>query len=223
MSVQVEASSSNTLRSVSLTSQLRPWFSIPLSCSNSSLCFMKSMPQLETFAQGILSCWNALSSCPHSELAYDFQMFTQISSNPWGWTLLKIIVSPHIISLGYISFLCTHWILTILYTHLCNSSWSTTVQTPCRQDALVCFDSDTSRAARIRCRSHTQKTNFCLLKGKRGGTNWGFVINRYILHVKWIKNRDLLYDTGNYHQHPVLIIAHHGKESERVGYSYISV
>ena len=136
---------------------------------------------------------------------------------PMRLTLLKIIVSPHIISLGYISFRCTHCLLThsiLIYAillgplqyklHVDRMLWSVLIHRyiPSIENSLSV--------------SHTQKTNFCLLKGKRGGTNWGFVINRYtLLHVKWIKNRDLPHGTGNYHQHPVLIIAHHGKESEK--------
>ena len=44
-----------------------------------------------------------------------------------------------------------------------------------------------------------------VIKGKRGGgINWEFGINIYtLLYVKQINNKDLLYNTGNYIQHPI--------------------
>ena len=64
--------------------------------------------------------------------------------------------------------------------------------------------------------SQTQKTNLQLPKGKGGGEriNQEFGINRYtLLYIKQINNKDLLYNTGNYIQFP--IITYSGKESEK--------
>ena len=53
-----------------------------------------------------------------------------------------------------------------------------------------------------------------------GGINEEFGINRYtLLYIKWIKNEDLLYSTGNYIQY--LIITYNGKEPEKGKYVYI--
>ena len=44
--------------------------------------------------------------------------------------------------------------------------------------------------------------------------NWEFGISRYkLVYVGWIKNKVLLYSTGNYSQYPV--INHNGKENEK--------
>ena len=64
--------------------------------------------------------------------------------------------------------------------------------------------------------SQTQKTNLRLPKGKggEGGINQEFGISRYkLLYIKQIKNKVLLYSTGNYIQYPV--INHNGKEYEK--------
>ena len=44
-----------------------------------------------------------------------------------------------------------------------------------------------------------------VIKGKRGGgINWEFGINiNTLIYVKQINNKDLLYNTGNYIQHPI--------------------
>ena len=50
-------------------------------------------------------------------------------------------------------------------------------------------------------------------KGERGGRgmDWEFGISRYkLLCIKQINNKDLLYNTGNYIQYPM--INHNGKE-----------
>ena len=52
-------------------------------------------------------------------------------------------------------------------------------------------------------------------EGSWGGMNWKFVINRYKLsYRKLIKNKVLLYNTGNYIQYPT--ISHNGKEYEKI-------
>ena len=62
--------------------------------------------------------------------------------------------------------------------------------------------------------SQTQEINLWLLKGKGGGINKEFGINRYILlYVKQIANKDPLNSTGNSVQY--LVIAHNGKEPEK--------
>ena len=71
--------------------------------------------------------------------------------------------------------------------------------------------------------SQTQETNLWLPKGKgrgEGQTNFEFGINRYrLLYMKQITNKDLLYSTGNYSQHPVK--NHNGKEYKKE-YIYIT-
>ena len=67
----------------------------------------------------------------------------------------------------------------------------------------------------------TQKTNLQLPKEKegRGGINQEFGISIYtVLYRKQMKNKDLLYSTGNSTQYPV--INHNGKEYEKE-YIYI--
>ena len=55
--------------------------------------------------------------------------------------------------------------------------------------------------------------------GRRGGINYKFWTNRYILlYIIEINNKDLLYSTGNYIQY--FVITYNGKESEKV-YIYI--
>ena len=60
--------------------------------------------------------------------------------------------------------------------------------------------------------SQTQKTNLWLPQGKGGGEwNQEYGINRYtLLYIKQIKNKDLLYSTGNYIQY--LVITYNEKE-----------
>ena len=56
--------------------------------------------------------------------------------------------------------------------------------------------------------SQIQKTNFWLPKerGKGGGTNLRYGINRYkLLYIKQISNKDILYSTGNYIQYLVIM------------------
>ena len=53
----------------------------------------------------------------------------------------------------------------------------------------------------------TQRTDLWLPRGRRGweGKDWEFGISRCkLLHVGWIKNKVLLYSTGNYIQYPVI-------------------
>ena len=58
-------------------------------------------------------------------------------------------------------------------------------------------------------------------RGKGGGINWEFGINRCtLLYIKQINNKDLLYSTGNYIQY--LVITYNGKESEKE-YIYIYI
>ena len=48
-----------------------------------------------------------------------------------------------------------------------------------------------------------------------GGMDWEFGISRCkLLHIEWINNKFLLYNTGNYIQYPV--INHNGKEKKMV-------
>ena len=45
--------------------------------------------------------------------------------------------------------------------------------------------------------------------------DWEFGVSRYkLLYIEWIKNKVLLYSTGNYIQYPV--INHNGKEYEKI-------
>ena len=58
------------------------------------------------------------------------------------------------------------------------------------------------------------KTNYGYQRGRWGGINWEFGINRYtLLYMKQINNKNLLYSTGNYIQY--LVITYKGKESEK--------
>ena len=65
----------------------------------------------------------------------------------------------------------------------------------------------------------TQKTNLWLAKGKGGGVNLEFKINRYALLYIKINSKDLLYSTGNNIQY--LEITYHGKEPEKKMYIYM--
>ena len=54
-----------------------------------------------------------------------------------------------------------------------------------------------------------------------GGMDWEFGVSRCkLLHIEWIKNKALLYITGNYIQY--LEINHKGKEYLKV-YTYIHI
>ena len=69
--------------------------------------------------------------------------------------------------------------------------------------------------------SQTQKRNLWLhkRKGKRGGINKEYKINRYkLLYIKQISKKDLHYSTGNYIKYSV--ITYNGKQSEKK-YIYI--
>ena len=56
-----------------------------------------------------------------------------------------------------------------------------------------------------------QRTDLWLPRGRE---DWEFGISRYkLLHIGWINNRVLLYNTGNYIQYP--IINQNGKEYEK--------
>lgn len=140
MSVQVEASSSNTLRSVSLTSQLMAWFSIPLSCSNSPYVSWNPCPNLKpllraSFHAGMLfPPAHTVNSLMTSKCLPKYHPTHEADPTENYSIPTHYIPGLHFFPLHSLSF-------NTLYTHLCNSSWSTTVQTPCRQDALVCFDS----------------------------------------------------------------------------------
>ena len=58
-------------------------------------------------------------------------------------------------------------------------------------------------------------------KGEREGMDWEFGISRCkLLHIKWVGNRVLLYNTGTYVQNSV--ISHSGKEYEK-GYLYTGI
>ena len=51
-------------------------------------------------------------------------------------------------------------------------------------------------------------------EGCGGGKDWEFGDSRYkLLHIEWINNKVLLYNTGNYIQH--LGINHNGKEYKK--------
>ena len=42
-------------------------------------------------------------------------------------------------------------------------------------------------------------------EGAGGGMEWEVVVSRYkLLYIEWIKNKVLLYSTGNYIQYPVI-------------------
>ena len=48
-------------------------------------------------------------------------------------------------------------------------------------------------------------------EGGEGGMEWKVRLTRCkLLHIEWNNNKDILYSTGNYIQHPV--ISHNGKE-----------
>ena len=56
----------------------------------------------------------------------------------------------------------------------------------------------------------------------RGGKEWGFGISRgKLLHIRWIKNKVILYNTGNYTQYSMT--NHNGKEYEKNIYIYICI
>ena len=65
------------------------------------------------------------------------------------------------------------------------------------------------------------ENTFMVTKG--GGINQEFGINKYtLLYIKQINNKDLLYSTGSYTQH--LVIIYKGKVSKNTGiYTYICV
>ena len=55
--------------------------------------------------------------------------------------------------------------------------------------------------------------------GGRGGMEWEFGVSKCkLLHIEWIKNKVLLYSTGNYIQYPG--INHNGKEYKECVYVY---
>ena len=50
-------------------------------------------------------------------------------------------------------------------------------------------------------------------RGGRGGKEWEFGVSRgKLLHMGWINNKVLLYNTGNYIKYPVT--SHNGKKYE---------
>ena len=64
--------------------------------------------------------------------------------------------------------------------------------------------------------SQTQKTDLWLPRGRGGGggMEWEFGVSRCkLVYTEWIKNKVLLYSTGNYVQY--LVITYNGKESEK--------
>ena len=68
-------------------------------------------------------------------------------------------------------------------------------------------------------KTDSQRIDLWLPRGKRDecGKDWEFVIRKFkLLYTKWIKNKVLLYHTGNYIQYPV--INYNGKE-----YKYIFI
>ena len=62
---------------------------------------------------------------------------------------------------------------------------------------------------------HRDQTCGCQGGGEvGGGMNWEFGVSRCkLLHIEWINNKVLLYNTGNYIQYPG--INHNGKEYKR--------
>ena len=65
-----------------------------------------------------------------------------------------------------------------------------------------------------------RKQSYGCQRGNWGGINWEFGINRNtLLCIKQINNKDLLYNTRNYIQYPV--ITYNGKESEKNILTYI--
>ena len=70
----------------------------------------------------------------------------------------------------------------------------------------------------------TQKTNLWLLK-QMGEINQKFWINiytlLYILYIKQVNNKDLLYNSGNYIQY--LVLGYNGKQSENYIYIHIYI
>ena len=63
-----------------------------------------------------------------------------------------------------------------------------------------------------------RKQTYVYQRGKRG-INQEFGVNIYILpYIKQIKNKDLLYSTGNYSQY--LTVTYNRKESEKDTYIY---
>ena len=70
--------------------------------------------------------------------------------------------------------------------------------------------------------SHRYREQTCGCQGAGwGGKDWEFGISRCrLLYIGWITNKDLLYNTENYIQYPV--INHNGKEYEKE-YIYICI
>ena len=61
---------------------------------------------------------------------------------------------------------------------------------------------------------HREQACDCQGAGVGGWMDWEFGISRCkLLYIDWIKNKVILYSTGNYIQYPV--INHNGKEYER--------
>ena len=66
-----------------------------------------------------------------------------------------------------------------------------------------------------------RKQTYNYQRGKGGGINWQYGINRCTLpYIKQINKKDLWYSTGNYIQY--LVITYNGKESEKE-YIYIYI
>ena len=63
--------------------------------------------------------------------------------------------------------------------------------------------------------THRHRKHLWLPMGKGwGGKNYEYAINRYKqLYIKQVRNKDVLYNTGNYIQY--LIITYNGIESEK--------
>ena len=63
--------------------------------------------------------------------------------------------------------------------------------------------------------THRHREQTCGCQGNQGGgMDWEFGVSRCkLLHIEWIENKVLLYNTGNYIQYPV--IKHNGKEYEK--------
>ena len=61
---------------------------------------------------------------------------------------------------------------------------------------------------------HREYAGGCQGMGGRRGMDWEFGISRCkLVYIEWIKNKVLLYSTGNYIQYPV--IHQNGKEYEK--------
>ena len=60
--------------------------------------------------------------------------------------------------------------------------------------------------------THRHRKQTCGCRG--GGMEWEFGVSRCkLVYTEWIKNKVLLYSTGNYVQY--LVITYNGKESEK--------